>query len=54
MLYVRYPLLLRNVEDLLCKRGIEISHQAARFWWNGSGQLFATEIRRWRVNRIRN
>ena len=26
MMYVRYPLSLRNVEDLLHERGIEISH----------------------------
>ena len=26
MLYIRYPLSLRNVEDLLHERGIEISH----------------------------
>jgi putative transposase len=27
MLYVRFPLSLRNVEDLLHERGIEISHE---------------------------
>ena len=32
MLYVRYPLSLRNVEDLLHERGIEISHETERFW----------------------
>ena len=26
MLYIRYPLSLRNVEDLLHERGIEVSH----------------------------
>jgi putative transposase len=26
MLYVRYPLSLRNVEDLLHERGIDITH----------------------------
>lgn len=36
MLYVRYPLSLRNVEDLLHEGGIEISHETVRFWWNGS------------------
>ena len=34
MLYVRFPLSLRNVEDLLHERGIEISHETVRFWWN--------------------
>ena len=28
MMYVRYPLSLRNVEDLLAERGAEISHEA--------------------------
>jgi len=31
MLYVRFPLSLRNVEDLLHERGIEISHEKVRF-----------------------
>jgi putative transposase len=32
MMYVRYPLSLRNVEDLLAGRGIDISHETVRFW----------------------
>ena len=27
MMYVQYPLSLRNVEDLLAERGIDISHE---------------------------
>jgi hypothetical protein len=38
MLCVRYPRLLRNVEDPLHERGIEISHETARFWWNRFGR----------------
>ena len=53
MLYVRYPLSLRNVEDLLHERGIEISHETVRFWWNRFGPMFAAEIRRKRVGRMR-
>ncbi len=53
MLYVRYPLLLRNVEDLLHERGIEISHETVRFWWNRSGPMFAAGIRCKRVDRMR-
>jgi putative transposase len=30
MLYIRFPLSLRNLEDMLCKRGIEISHETVR------------------------
>ena len=34
MMYVRFPLSLRNVEDLLHERGIDISHETVRFWWH--------------------
>ena len=53
MLYVLFPLSLRNVEDLLHERGIDISHETARFWWNRFGPMFAAEIRKNRVNRMR-
>ena len=49
MLYVRYPLSLRNVEDLLAERGIDICHETERLWWNRFGPLFAAEIRKHRV-----
>ena len=53
MLYIRYPLSLRNVEDLLSERGIDICRETVRFWWNRFGPLFASEIRRRRVYRMR-
>ena len=53
MLYVRFPLSLRNVEDLLHERGIEISYGTVRFWWLRFGPMFATEIRRRRVSGLR-
>ena len=43
MLYVRFPLSLRNVEDLLHVRGIEISHEIVRFWWNRFGPFYRCE-----------
>ena len=49
MLYVRFPLSLRNVEDLLHERGIDISHETVRFWWNRFGPMFAAEIRKRRI-----
>ena len=49
MMYVRYPLSLRNVEDLLAERGIDISHETVRFWWNRFGPMFAAEIHKKRV-----
>lgn len=53
MMYVRFPLSLRNVEDLLFERGIDICHETVRFWWNRFGPLFAADIRRQRVSRMR-
>src|SRR4051794_12589476 len=53
LLYVKYPLSLRNVEDLLFERGIDICHERVRFWWNRFGPLFAGDIRRQRVSRMR-
>ena len=53
MMYVKYPLSLRNVEDLLFKRGIDICHETVRMWWNRFGPLFAGDIRRQRVSRMR-
>ena len=49
MMYVRFPLSLRNVEDLLHERGIDVSHETIRYWWNRFGPMFASEIRRKRV-----
>jgi putative transposase len=46
LMYVKYPLSLRNVEDLLAERGIDISHETVRFWWNRFGPMFAAEIRK--------
>ena len=53
MMYVRFPLSLRNVEDLFAERGIDISHETVRFWWNRFGPMFAAEIRRRRVAHMR-
>jgi putative transposase len=53
MLYVRFPLSLRNVEDLLHERGIDVSYESIRYWWHRFGPLFAAEIRRRRIDRMR-
>ena len=45
MMYVWFPLSLRNVEDLLHDRGINIYHETVRFWWNRFGPMFAAETR---------
>ena len=53
MMYVKYPLSLRNVEDLLAERGIDIGHETVRFLWNRFGPMFAAEIRKKRVAHTR-
>jgi putative transposase len=53
LMYVRFPLSLRNVEDLLFERGIEVCHETVRFWWNRFGPMLAADIRRQRVSRMR-
>ena len=49
MLYVRFPLSLRNVEDLLHERGVDVSHETVRYWWHRFGPMFASEIRKRRI-----
>ena len=51
MMYIRYPLSPRQVEDLLHERGIDICHETVRFWWNRFGPKFAAEIRKQRIHR---
>ena len=41
MMYVRFPLSLRNVEDLLSERGIGICYWTVRLWWNRFSLMFA-------------
>jgi len=53
MMYIRFPLSLRDVEDLLFERGIDICHETVRHWWNRFGPMFAADIRRRRVSRMR-
>ena len=53
MMYVRFLLSLRNVEDLFFERGIDLCHETVRMWWNRFGPMFAADIRRQRVSRMR-
>ena len=49
MYYVRFPLSLRQVEDILHERGIDICHKTVRYWWNRFGPLFANQIKKQRI-----
>ena len=53
MMYVRFPLSLRQVEDLLHERGIDICHETVRAWWNRFGPMFAAKIRKKRSVQMR-
>ena len=53
MMYVRFPLSLRNVEDLLHERGIDICHESIRLWVDRFGTHFAGKIRKRRANYMR-
>ena len=53
IMYVRFPLSLRNVENLLHERGTDVSHGTIRFWWNRFGPVFAAVIRKRRVQQLR-
>ena len=53
MMYVRFPLSLRNVEDLLHERGIDVCHESVRFWVDRFGTHFAKKIRKSRADYMR-
>ncbi len=53
MMYIRFPLSLRQVEDLLHERGIDICYETVRAWWNRFGPMFAAEIRKKRSASMR-
>jgi len=46
MYYVRYPLSLRNVEDILHERGIDTCHETIRYWWNNLGPRLSKELKK--------
>ena len=49
MLYVRFPLSLRNVEVLLRERGVDVSYESVRYWWHSFGSQFAIKIKKRRA-----
>ena len=49
MLYVRFPLSLRNVEDGLHERGVDVSDGFVRYGRDRFGCQFASQIKKRRV-----
>ncbi len=45
-LYFRFPLSLRDVEDMLSQRGIDVSHETVRRWSFKFGLAYAKRLRR--------
>ena len=44
MMYVRYPLSPRNVEELRFERGFDLCQETVGIWWNRFDPLFAAGI----------
>jgi putative transposase len=44
ILYVRFPLSLLNVEDLLHDLGFDVSHETIRFWWHRFGPMVLSSV----------
>jgi len=46
LLYIRFPSSMRQVEDLLHERGIDVSYETIRFWWNRFWPILAAQLRK--------
>jgi putative transposase len=44
--YFRFCLSVRDVEELLCERGIKVTYEAIRKWCHKFGQSYANQLRR--------
>ena len=44
-LYYRFPLSYRDVQELLCERGIDVTHEAIRQWCLKFGQDYANQLK---------
>ena len=49
LLYLRFTLSLRDVEDLLAERGIAVSYETVRRWVNHFGPMIAADLRKRRL-----
>jgi putative transposase len=48
-LYYRFPLSYRDVQEILCERGIDVTHEAIRQWCLKFGQDYAHQLKHRRV-----
>ena len=52
MMYVRFPLSLRQVDDILHERGIDISYETVRAWWDRFGPTKDLPQWRWHLDEV--
>lgn len=52
-MYVCFPFSFRNAEDPLAERGVDICHETVRLWWIKFGSMFAADIKRQGISRVR-
>src|SRR4029077_13712208 len=45
-LYHRFPLSFRDVQELMLKRGVDVSYETIRAWCDRFGQEYANQLRR--------
>jgi transposase-like protein len=45
-LYHRFPLSLREVQEMVAQRGVVVSHETVRQWCSKLGQTYANGLRR--------
>ena len=45
-LYFRFNLIHRDMEDLLAQRGVVVTHESIRLWYNKFGSKYAARLRR--------
>jgi transposase-like protein len=46
-LYHRFPLSLREVQEMMAQRGVIVSHDTIHQWSRKFGQVFASRVRGW-------
>ena len=46
ILYVRFPLSLRKVENLVHERGVDVIYEAILYWWHRFGFKFSCKTKK--------
>ena len=54
LLYHRFPLSFRDVQELMIERGVGVTYEMVRAWWDRFGQQYANQLRRRDARRATN